>query len=79
MKPEHDAFHAIDAAVLDAVTGGRHTHGPVQIDPALIQGIGQLAQAVQGVGQNLAQAKSASDQGMMQMMQQMMQAGPPRR
>ncbi|NVB83509.1 MAG: hypothetical protein HOV81_34365 [Kofleriaceae bacterium] len=70
---KHD-FPTIDLGALDAVTGGRITRGPEQIDPALIQGIGELAKAVASVGQNLAAAKSQSDGQMMQMIQQMMQA-----
>jgi len=69
-----DAFETVEPGALDAVTGGRIEHGPVQIDPALIQGIGELAKAVTAVGQNLAQASQANAQGAMQMMQQMMQA-----
>jgi hypothetical protein len=70
-----DEFPTIDLGALDTVTGGRITRGPEQIDPALIQGIGELAKAVASVGQNLAAAKSQSDGQMMQMLQQMMQAG----
>jgi hypothetical protein len=68
------AFSSIELAALAFVTGGRHTHVPGQVDPALTQGIQALAQAVQGVGQNLAQAKAEGSQQSMQMMQQMMQA-----
>ena len=67
-------FETVELAELDDVTGGRISHGPVQIDPALIQGVGELAKAVASVGQNLAQASQANAQGSMQMMQQMMQA-----
>jgi hypothetical protein len=59
--------------VLEHVTGGRHTQGPEQIDPSLIQAIGELAKAVQGVGTSLAQAKQANAQQAMGMIQQMMQ------
>ena len=69
-----DELQTIDLAILDAVTGGRYTRGPDAIDPALIQGIGELAKAVTGMGQGLAAAKQQSDGQMMQMMQQMMQA-----
>ncbi|HEY1104603.1 MAG TPA: hypothetical protein VGE78_00460 [Agromyces sp.] len=66
-------FPTIDLGSLDAVTGGRITRGPEQLDPALLQGIGELAKAVASVGQNLAAVKSQSDGQMMQMIQQMMQ------
>ena len=69
-----DAFETVELVELDAVTGGRITHGPVQIDPALIQSIGELAKAVTAAGQGIAQASQANAQGSMQMMQQMMQA-----
>ncbi|HEY1556847.1 MAG TPA: hypothetical protein VGF94_18555 [Kofleriaceae bacterium] len=64
----------IELAALAFVTGGRQTHSPNQVDPVLAQGIQALAQAVQGMGQNLAQAKTDGSQQTMQMMQQMMQA-----
>lgn len=67
------AFPTIDAAVLAAVTGGRKTQVE-QIDPALIQGIGELAKSVQTVGQSLVATRQQSDGQMMQMMQQMMQS-----
>ena len=69
-----DAFSSIELDALAFVTGGRKTHVPGQVDPQLLQGIQQLAQAVQGAGQNLAQAKAEGSQQSMQMMQQMMQA-----
>ena len=67
-------FETVDVDELDAVVGGRITHGPVQIDPALIQGIGELAKAVEAAGQGIAQSSQANQQGMMQMFQQMAQA-----
>ena len=67
-------FLPIELVALAFVTGGRQTHSPHQIDPALAQGISQLAQVLQGVGQNLAQAKAQGSDQQMQMMQQMMQA-----
>jgi hypothetical protein len=69
-----DPFKTIDLDALDDVTGGRYTRGPDAIDPALIQGIGELAKAVSAVGQGLAATKQQSDGQMMQMLQQMMQA-----
>jgi hypothetical protein len=70
-----DAFQTIDLDTLDDVTGGRYTRGPDAIDPALIQGIGELAKAVTGMGQGLAAAKQQSDGQMMQLFQQMAQSG----
>jgi len=67
-------FETVDYDELDAVVGGRITHGPVQIDPALLQGIGELAKAVEAAGQGIAQSSQANQQGMMQMFQQMAQA-----
>ncbi len=64
----------IDSDELDEVVGGRITHGPVQIDPSLIQGISELAKAVEAAGQGIAQSSQANAQGMMQMFQQMAQA-----
>jgi hypothetical protein len=69
-----DDFETIDLAALDDVSGGRYTRGPDAIDPALLQGIGELAKAVSVVGQSLAAAKSQSSGQMMQMIQQMMAA-----
>lgn len=63
----------IELQALAIVTGGRRTNVE-QIDPALVQGIGELAKAVSAVGQTLAATKQQSDGQMMQMMQQMMQA-----
>jgi hypothetical protein len=67
-----DELETIDPTALEAVTGGRYQRGPAQIDPKLIQGIAELAKAVQAVGQGLAQAKQQSSGQMMQMMQEMM-------
>ena len=65
-------FESIDLDTLGAVTGGRLTQVD-QIDPALIKGISDLAQAVVAVGQNLSATKQQSDGQLMQMMQMMMQ------
>ena len=67
----NDELETIDLATLDDVSGGRYTRGPDAIDPALLQGIGELAKAVSVVGQSLAAAKSQSSGQLMQMMQQM--------
>ena len=69
-----DDFQPLELVALAFVTGGRQTHSPHQVDPQLAQGVSQLAQVLQGVGQNLAQAKAEGSQQTMQMMQQMMQA-----
>jgi len=69
-----DDFEPLELVALAFVTGGRQTHSPKQIDPQLAQGVSQLAQVLQGVGQKLAQAKSDSSAQTGQMMQQMMQA-----
>jgi len=66
-------FVTLSPCVLTAVTGGRKTHVP-QIDPALVQGIGELAKSVQSVGQGLIATKQQSEGQKMQMMQQLMQA-----
>jgi hypothetical protein len=62
----------IDLAALEAVTGGRVTHNP-QVDPALLQGIQGLSEAIQGVGQNLVQERQAESQQNLQFLGQMMQ------
>jgi hypothetical protein len=62
----------IDLAALDAVTGGRVTHN-TQTDPALLQGLQGLSEAIQGVGQNLVQEKQAESQQNLQFLGQMMQ------
>jgi hypothetical protein len=62
----------IDLAALEAVTGGRVTHNP-QTDPALLQGIQGLSEAIAGVGQQLVQEKQAESQQNLQFLGQMMQ------
>ena len=63
----------INTTVLASVIGGRITPRTT-LDPVLLQGIQQLSQAIQSVGQNMAAAKQGSSQQTMQMMQQMMQS-----
>lgn len=63
----------IDPTLLAHVTGGRISKGPEQIDPRLLQGIGELAKAVQAVGQGLIAERSQKSQGMLQMMSQLLQ------
>lgn len=73
MLPEQDPFTALSIDALVDVTGGRYTRGTPQADPALLQGISQLAQAVQSVGQNMVAVKQQSSENAMQLAQQAMQ------
>jgi hypothetical protein len=68
-----DELTTLDASQLAAVTGGRLTRGPAQVDPALVQGLVELTKAVASVGQGLTAQREASSQQMMQMLAQMMQ------
>jgi hypothetical protein len=70
--PHDHGIETIDPAALTSVTGGRITPRTT-LDPVLLQGIQELAQAIMSVGQNLAAAKQAGSQQMMQMMQKMME------
>jgi hypothetical protein len=67
-----DPFQPLDATALASVNGGRLIPSK-QTDPAILQGIQVLAQAIVEVGQQLTVSKQASSQQMMQMMQQMME------
>ena len=67
----NDELETIDLGSLDNVTGGRYTQGPDAIDPALIQGIGQLAEAVKAIGA----AKQQSQSEFMNMFMQLAQSG----
>lgn len=67
-------FATLDVAALESVTGGRTTPNP-QTDPALIQGLQGLSQAIQAVGQGLVQEKQQESQQSMQFLGQMMQGG----
>jgi hypothetical protein len=67
----------IDLDALATVTGGRITHNN-QTDPALLQGIAGLSQAIQQVGAGLIQEKQAESQQSMQFLGQMMQGGAPK-
>jgi hypothetical protein len=66
---EPETIHPL---VLVHVIGGRVTPRTT-LDPVLLQGIQQLAQAISSVGQSLAGAKQASSQQMMKMFEQVMQ------
>ena len=65
-------IETIDPAALTSVTGGRITPRTT-LDPVLLEGIGELAKAIMSVGQNLAAAKQASSQQLMQLMQRIME------
>jgi len=68
-----DAFATIDTDALEEVTGGRYTKGPETIKPELIQAIGELAKAVQAVGQGQIQASEQDKARNFQFMQQFAQ------
>jgi len=70
-----DELETIDLASLEIVTGGRYKQGPEQIDPKLIQAIGELAKAVQSVGTAKIQADQQKQGQMMQLFEQMGQRG----
>lgn len=66
-------LESIDSRILGGVIGGRMAPRTT-LDPVLLQGIQQLSQAIMSVGQNMAAAKQAGSQQMMQLIQQMMQS-----
>lgn len=68
-----DPFRSIDGHALAWVVGGRVTprKGP---DPAVVQGVTNLAKTIAEVGQVMSAQKQQSDAQMGQMMQQMMQS-----
>jgi hypothetical protein len=71
-------LETIHPVLLAHVIGGR-VAPRTTLDPVLLQGFQQLAQAVASVGQSLAGAKQSSFQQMMQMFEQIMQSrGGPR-
>jgi hypothetical protein len=75
-KPKRSAprpFQTIDLATLDTVSGGRIIPRK-GMDPAIIQGIQTLAQAIEAIGKQMEASKQAGSQQLMQVMQQMMQA-----
>ena len=69
-----DPFATIDLDELEAVTGGRYSKlgKKNEIKPELIQAIGELAKAVTGVGQNLAQVQTKKNSEQMQFLQELM-------
>lgn len=74
-SPRHAprALETIDHRILTGVVGGRISPRTT-LDPVLLEGIQQLAQAIASVGQNMAAAKQNNMQMVMQMVQQMMQS-----
>ncbi|MGE5183509.1 MAG: hypothetical protein ACM31C_15665 [Acidobacteriota bacterium] len=74
MLAEHDPFSPITLDALDAVTGGRITQGTPAADPALLQRMSELAQAVQTAGQTIAAQKQQSSEQLMQLVQQRAQS-----
>jgi hypothetical protein len=66
-----DPFRPIDGAALSWVVGGRITPRK-GMDPAVVQGVTNLAKTIAEVGQVMAAKKQQSDAQMGQMMQQMM-------
>jgi hypothetical protein len=68
-----DPFRSIDGASLAWVVGGRIT--PRRgMDPAVVQGVTNLAKTIAEVGQVMSAKKQQDDAQMAQVMQQMMQA-----
>ncbi len=59
---------AIDPQLLAGVVGGRKTPGPQDVNPQVYQSMAQIAQAVKGAGEQIAQAKVAANQQTMQFM-----------
>jgi len=68
-----DPFQPIDGAALSWVVGGRITPRK-GMDPAVIQGVTNLAKTISEVGQVMAAQKQQGEAQMGQLMQQMMQA-----
>jgi hypothetical protein len=68
-----DPFRSIDGAALAWVVGGRVTPRK-GMDPAVVQGVTNLAKTIAEVGQVMSAQKQQSDAQMGQVMQQMMQS-----
>ena len=68
-----DSFQSIDGAALAAVVGGRITPRK-GLDPAVVQGVTNLAKSIAEVGQVLSAQKQQGDAQMAQLMQRMMQS-----
>jgi hypothetical protein len=72
-RSTRDPFRSIDGAALAHVVGGRITPRK-GLDPAVVQGVTNLAKTIAEVGQVMSAKKQQSDAQMGQMMQQMMQS-----
>ena len=68
-----DSFQSIDGAALAWVTGGRIIPRK-GLDPAVVQGVTNLAKTIAEVGQLMSAKQQQSQAQMGQMMQQMMQS-----
>jgi hypothetical protein len=68
-----DPFRPIDGAALASVVGGRIIPRK-GMDPAVVQGVTNLAKTIAEVGQVLAAKQQQSDAQRAQVMQQMMQS-----
>jgi hypothetical protein len=68
-----DPFRSIDGAALAWVVGGRITPRK-GMDPAVVQGVTNLAKTIAEVGQVMSAKQQQSDAQMGQVMQQMMQS-----
>jgi hypothetical protein len=69
----HDPFRSIDDTALAGVVGGRITPRK-GLDPAVVQGVTNLAKTIAEVGQVMSVKQQQSQAQMGQMMQQMMQS-----
>ena len=63
----------LDPQLLDAVVGGRKSATPADVSPKVYEGMAQIAQAVKGAGDAIAQGIVAAKQQSMQMIGQLMQ------
>jgi hypothetical protein len=68
-----DSFQSIDGAALAGVVGGRIIPRK-GLDPAVVQGVTNLAKTIAEVGQVMSAKQQQSDAQMQQVMQQMMQS-----
>ena len=68
-----DSFQPIDGTALAGVVGGRIIPRK-GLDPAVVQGVTNLAKTIAEVGQVMSAQKQQGDAQMQQMMQQMMQS-----
>jgi hypothetical protein len=66
-----DRLEDLDEEELSSVTGGRISNPNAKPDPVTLQMIQKLTESVQAIGQSMVQGKQASQQQMMQVMQQM--------